>query len=367
MLVNVLIVDDYEINQNVISSILSPLQYNIKFANNGEKAIEIIKTIDIELVLLDINMPVMDGYETCRYLKNDPNLKYIPIIFITSYDDTDSIIKGFEAGGNDYISKPFNAQELIARVKTQIELRCLVKEKIINTKFESIGKLSAGTVHEINTPLTFIKGNFEMMKMDLDDLEDSPIKSDLITTYEQIQSGLGKISKIVDSMRELSQKSSEQFENSDIKHTVCTTLVILYNSFKKDVTVNIEDRAFDIQYTPDDPLISKIQKQRIEQVWMIIIKNAVDILKERTINNKTININFKSDERYNVVYIEDNGGGVDKQKIQTLFNEPLNSTKNYSGLGVGLYIAKKILLEHNGDIKVENTNNGALFKIYLPK
>ena len=300
-------------------------------------------------------------------MKNDPVLKFIPVIFITSNDDTESIIEGFNQGGNDYISKPFNAQELIARVKTQIKLVRLLKEKIINTKFESIGRLSAGIVHEINTPLTFMKGSFEMMKMDIDDLDNSPLKENIISEYDSIQSGIEKISKIINSMHELAQSSSEAFEKTDIKHTLSTALVLLYNNYKNDIKIFIEDEPFDLHYTPKEPMGSKIQKQRIEQVWMILLKNSIDILNERKIEDKFIRIDFMEDEKYNTILIEDSGKGIEKSKIETLFDEPLNSSKSYSGMGVGLYIAKKIILEHQGSIEVSNTNSGALFKISIPK
>ncbi len=119
----ILIVDDNPKNIQVAASILSTQGYQISFDEDGKSALQHTKAVKFDLILMDIMMPGMDGYEACIRLKNDPETKDIPLIFLTAKADPESIIRGFEAGGVDYITKPFNEAELLARVDTHIELK----------------------------------------------------------------------------------------------------------------------------------------------------------------------------------------------------------------------------------------------------
>ena len=116
----ILIVDDVSKNIQMLGNILSHKKYQIAYAQNGEQALDICNHQTFDLILLDIMMPGLDGYQVCERLKSNPKTKEIPIIFLTAKTDMDSIIKGFEIGGNDYITKPFNAAELIARVNNHL-------------------------------------------------------------------------------------------------------------------------------------------------------------------------------------------------------------------------------------------------------
>ncbi len=128
----ILIVDDNEKNIQILASLLSEKNYNVDYALNGFDALKLIDTEDLDLILLDITMPEMDGLEVCKRIKENPKKKQIPIIFLTAKTDVDSIEKAFEHGGQDYLNKPFNSKELLARVKTHIELKTN-RDKLKNT------------------------------------------------------------------------------------------------------------------------------------------------------------------------------------------------------------------------------------------
>ncbi len=121
----ILIVDDEPKNLQLLGNILKENSYEVEFALDGEKALDWIKNKPFDLVLLDIMMPVMDGYEVCRKIKANMATQHIPVIFITAKTQTEDIVKGFEVGGSDYISKPFKTPELLARVKKEVELKTL--------------------------------------------------------------------------------------------------------------------------------------------------------------------------------------------------------------------------------------------------
>ena len=123
----ILIVDDIDVNLKLLELILKD-KYNVLSATNGSDAIELVKNNHIDLILLDIIMPNMTGYEVCEVLQQDIQTKHIPVIFITSQIDEDSIIKGYEVGGVDYVTKPYKAMELLAKIKTHLKLKSLIEE-----------------------------------------------------------------------------------------------------------------------------------------------------------------------------------------------------------------------------------------------
>ena len=122
---SILIVDDEPKNIQLLGNLLKNNDYNVEFALNGEKALEWIRSEPFDLVLLDIMMPNMDGYEVCLAIKSDPAIQHIPVIFLTAKTETDDIVRGFDVGGSDYVTKPFRAPELLARVKKEVELKTL--------------------------------------------------------------------------------------------------------------------------------------------------------------------------------------------------------------------------------------------------
>lgn len=128
---NVLIVDDVPENIQVVMSILKEENYNLYFSTTGNKALQLINEHEYDLILLDIMMPVMSGIDVCRQIRKNEEQKDLPIIFLTAKTDIDSISEGFEAGGTDYITKPFHANELLARVKTHIDL--YIAKKILHS------------------------------------------------------------------------------------------------------------------------------------------------------------------------------------------------------------------------------------------
>ncbi len=125
----ILIVDDIPKNIELAANILQAKNYNITFATSGAAALEKVKSIDFDLILLDVMMPEMDGFEVCKHLKDDPKTKEIPVIFLTAKSETENVVKGFELGAVDYVTKPFSTEELLARVKTHIDIRRKFEEK----------------------------------------------------------------------------------------------------------------------------------------------------------------------------------------------------------------------------------------------
>jgi len=134
--VSILVVDDNQENLKVISSFLKEKKYRIALATDGNGAFKVLENNKIDLILLDIMMPGMDGFEVCRILKEKPETSDIPVIFLTARTETDDIIRGFQIGGVDYITKPFKKEELYARVNNHIQLK-LIRDYLVKCELDT--------------------------------------------------------------------------------------------------------------------------------------------------------------------------------------------------------------------------------------
>jgi PAS domain S-box-containing protein len=263
-------------------------------------------------------------------------------------------------------------QNLELRIKEEVEKsiqkdKLHQQEQIKNAKLTSIGSLAAGIAHEINTPLTYIKGNLELMYYDILDLPESSIQERMKTDSEKMQEGIDRIANIVDSMREMSQSTKEVKENTNIYATLITSLTMAHNRSKQVSKIYLNNKLFNINTSSKDEFefFSIVQKQRIEQVWIIIVNNALDELvkiEDYEKRNLSINIKYESDEI--IVRFKDNAGGIKEDIIEDIF-EPFMSSKEHSGMGVGLNIAKKIVEEQEGTIIAFNEDEGAVFEVRL--
>ncbi|MGB5793537.1 PAS domain-containing sensor histidine kinase, partial [Poseidonibacter sp.] len=243
------------------------------------------------------------------------------------------------------------------------------EEQIKNTKLSSIGSLAAGITHEINTPLTYIKGNFEMMSYDILDLPQSDIKTRMLEDSEKINDGLNRIANIVESMREISQASNETKENINIYPTFITALTMAYNRSKQITRIYINGNIFKIDNINKNEyeFICNIQKERLVQVWIIIINNALDeLIKIQDYEKRALYINIEQKDENIITIFKDNAGGINDDILDNIF-DPFVSSKQHSGMGVGLNIAKKIIDQQNGELIAYNEDDGAVFQITLKK
>ncbi len=261
-------------------------------------------------------------------------------------------------------------QRVYEEVKKNIQKdKAHQEERLKNVKLTSIGTLAAGITHEINTPLTYLKGNFEMLQMDIDDVDDENLKNEMIESCTKISDAISRISVIVESMREMSQTSSEIKEETNLFSTLVTSLTMAYNVSKQISRIYLNDNEFKLTNIKKDEMqfFAKIQKQRLEQVWIIIINNALDELKKiESYENRRLDIRIYEEDDFIITKFIDNAGGIKKEILAKIF-EPFISSKEHSGMGIGLNIAKKIVDEQEGIMEAYNQDDGAVFEIKLQK
>jgi DNA-binding response OmpR family regulator len=200
---NILVVDDDKKLTLLVRGFLEKEKYNVTEAYSGRMALDVIKEAKPDLIILDVMMPEMDGIEACKRIKADNNTKMIPIIMLTSMSGVKDKVQGLEAGANDYITKPFNAEELIARVKAQLRIKFLENELLRKEEVEAVAKMGIATAHEINNPLTVIIGNLELILLKKENLSDETIENlnsilDSALRIKEIVSKMINITRVVE-------------------------------------------------------------------------------------------------------------------------------------------------------------------------
>ena len=352
----ILIVDDTPQNLDVLGKTLRPYGYNLAIAQSGEQAIKTAQHFDPDLILLDVMMPGIDGYETCRRLKKIESLKDVPVIFVTAKHDVRDIIHGFEVGGVDYINKPFMQEEICARIKSHLQLY-KAKKKLIKLNHQK-NRFLAIAAHDLRNPLTSIMGFSELMLHELNankcDIENFHKRASLIfgasnTMYQ-----------LINDLLDISIIEEGGFRLDKLDSSICELLadrVSVARILGESKSISIECECL-----VDQTVI--IDKNRITQVLDNLLGNAIKFSpKGSLIIVKAEN----SDETLKVCVI-DNGPGIpDEEKLsifddyKTLSNRPTAGEKS---TGLGMSIVKKIIDAHNGTVSVLTSEGGGTTIIF---
>lgn len=203
---NILMVDDTPANLKLLSGMLKGRGYKVRAAVSGQLALEAAQQEPPDLILLDINMPEMDGYETCRRLKDDAKLKEIPVIFLSALTETMDKVKAFGAGGVDYITKPFQFEEVEARVETHLELRRQKIQLQENfNKLREVEKLRDSlvhmVVHDLRSPLTVIISYLEFIKKDKNNVLSPDSAGDIAAVEDASKKMIQIVSDVLDTSK----------------------------------------------------------------------------------------------------------------------------------------------------------------------
>ncbi len=194
----IFVIDDNRMNIQLLNSILIKENYNVISTLDSEKAYDIAVKEKPDLILLDIMMPKLDGFEVCKILKSRRETKYIPIIFLTARNDEEGVQKGFKLGAADYVTRPFNRAELLARIETHLSLKHNQERLLELERQSSILAMAVTANHEINQPLTVLSGNLFLLKESLSgrDLTDQQLKY-----MERMERAINKIKNILEKYR----------------------------------------------------------------------------------------------------------------------------------------------------------------------
>lgn len=412
----ILIVDDTPTNIDVIREALESQGFEVAIAISGERALQQVAQEIPDLILLDVMMPGIDGFETCQRLKSLSLIQNVPVIFMTALSDTENKVKALELGAVDYVTKPFETREVLARVRTHLKLHRLTQtlEQEVNKKvselqriqmqlvqsekMSALGNLVAGVAHEINNPIGFLNGSINNAKEYVQDLLDyialyqqhhpqaaSPVQKkaeaidleflteDLTKLLNSMQGASDRIAGISTSLRNFSRADTEYTVKANLHEGIDSTLLILKyrlkaNEFRPAIEI-IKDYG-------DLPEIHCFPGQ-LNQVFMNIIANAIDMFDEMAqtqsfaalkTNPQKITIRTTTDLNQVQIQIGDSGKGITETVRSRIFDHLFTTKGVGKGTGLGLAIARQIVVEkHGGSLEVySKLGQGTEFCIRLP-
>ena len=406
----ILAVDDDPGNLGILGRLLHP-QYEVMAAPSGERALQIAAgEPQPDLILLDVLMPGMDGYDVLARLRDHPTTRDIPVIFVTGLDSAEEEGRGLELGAVDYITKPYRPPVVLARVHTHLELKrardwlanqnvyletelarrqkeneSIQRHLLQSDKLAAIGQLAAGVAHEINNPIGFVTSNIGSLDRYVRDLleildayaglegavaADGPalaalrelkqqknldfLRDDIQQLIAESQEGLQRVGKIVQDLKSFARVDEANWQWADLRGGLESTLNMIWNELKYHCTVH-KDYG-------DLPQVWCLPSQ-LNQVFMNLLVNAGQAIVGKGY------ISIRTGQRGEEVFvaIADTGAGISPENQRRLF-EPFFTTKPVGkGTGLGLSLAFSIVQKHGGRIEVDSTlGKGTSFTVWLP-
>lgn len=419
----VLIVEDDTISSMLLEKILVNMGHEVKTASNGNQALELVHNIPIQLIITDWLMPEMDGLELCRRIREFSDNRYMYVIVLTVKDQKEDMVRILNSGADDFVSKPFDVDELRARVSTGERIVTL-NEKLIQTsdemhkknntlkatlkrleetqtqmlqseKMASIGQLAAGVAHEINNPTGFVSSNLKTLADYQQDISRFLARyGQLLANLESEQTGAGLPEAIKTDIRDLKALKEEidlDFLLEDITDLISDCregterikkIVLDLKDFAHpgedkikstdinkglESTLNVVNNEIKYKATVEKdfgdipPILG--YPQQLNQVFMNILVNAAQAIEKQGV----IRIATSSNNGHVEVVIRDNGCGIESKNLDKIF-DPFFTTKGVGrGTGLGMHIAYQIIEKHHGRISVESqVGKGTTFTIRLP-
>ncbi len=398
---NILVVDDTPANLRLLTELLIQNGYEVRPAPNGRLALKTVESKLPDLILLDIMMPDLDGYEVCRQLKASERSRDIPVIFISAINETMDKVKAFSIGGVDYITKPFQPEEVLARLKTHLAIRVmqqqleiqntqlhqeiaerkLFEEQLIKTRNElvqsekmaSLGRLVAGFAHELNTPIGVAVGSASALQdnvncinqlLEQEEVDEEELLANLETVKEAARltlSNLKRAANLVKSFKRTAvDQTSDQIRRFEVKALIEDVINMLQNRFKRT--------AIQIQVDCPTDLVIKSMPGAIEQILTNLLMNSLIHGFDDGKNAGNINIKVQFEENNLHLEYSDTGKGIAPENLEKIFEPFFTTYRAQGGSGLGMYICYNLIITQlNGTITCESTpDKGVVFRIDYP-
>lgn len=351
----ILAVDDNIENLKLLGSALKEQGYRIAMTQSGQETIELAKTLTPTLILLDVMMPEMDGFELAKRLRQIDNYKDIPIIFLTARDQTEDIIRGFESGGTDYLTKPFNWSELKARIKNQIDLK-KAKDKIAAQAVE-VQKLNnfqnrifSVIGHDMRTPLasmTMLLTNFKTETA-------SFLSENQLNYLNLIEILTGETFQMLDNMFHWARYQLNTITPVKVSYNINeqvlkTILLFKATADQKNIAITFNNKETVPVYADENMILSVMRN---------LLNNAI----KYSHMGSEIVIRTETDEEKTSVFFKDNGVGLDPEELQNAFSDfdfqSTPGTAGEKGTGLGLKICSYFINLNGGKLEASSTKGG---------
>jgi C4-dicarboxylate-specific signal transduction histidine kinase len=364
---SVLLVDDVPENIHSLELIIEDsFDINIYSALSANEGMEVLMKEDVDLILSDIQMPDIDGFQFVEYLKSIDKTKDIPVIFITGiYDKDEYQKKGYDLGAVEYISKPIDDKLLTAKLKVYIDLyddkkkshsELAKKDELLihQSRMATLGEMIGVIAHQLKQPLN----NMSLYCGDVkdsykyDEIDEKFIEDFHKNTKEQIAFMNETINGFINFFNPKKEK-----RNFYLKEALDKTIKLLNKQ--------LEDKNVNLVVDIGEELLYGVETE-LEQVFINLITNAKEAFIENNIEEREVFIKAGEKDNQIIITVEDSAGGIKEENIEKIF-DPYFTTKEY-GTGTGLYMVKMVIKSSfNGDLNIQNTGKGSRFIIILPK
>ncbi|MBC1224736.1 hybrid sensor histidine kinase/response regulator [Nostoc sp. UCD121] len=361
----ILAVDDTRDNLILVQAILESEGYEIDLASDGIKALRQVEKSPPDLILLDVMMPGMDGYEVTRRIRNNPAISYIPILLITAFHES-SVVEGLDAGADDFIRKPFDTDELLARVRSLLRLKHSLDEqqKMTRQREDFVSRLT----HDLRTPLVAADRMLSLFEMETFCKISPEMKQAIAVMIRSNQNLMDMVNTLLEVYRFEAGKKTLNWEVCDLREIseeVVSELSPLTN--EKGLTLTIDTSKLD----PLDKNAGIIMGDRLElrRVLNNLIANAIKFTDTGGITIRIFETSPLPGNQDSVtIEVQDTGYGIAPEDQATIFERFRQGKHKRSGSGLGLHLSHRIVEGHAGTIQVASeVGKGTLFTVQLPK
>lgn len=338
----ILIVDDSPKNVEILQNFLHKNGYQVLTAFDGVQAFEMCKVHLPDLILLDIIMPKMNGYETCASLKKEETTKDIPVIFLSSLTDINDLIQGFQYGAVDYITKPFNSHEILVRIKTQLDLKN--SKETIQIQKKNYQQLVNVLCHDITNPFNTITTLVDFLKSNKNN-----INKMLETIEKAAQNGLGIINMVRENIAIEEGKRKLKLRSSNLRYLLNISIGLIRREFsKKNIKLNIE-------IDPDYYVLVE-NTSFVNSVLNNIFTNAIKF----STSGQNIDVTATEDGYWIYLKVQDQGIGIPPKLLDNLFDMTQQThragTDGEPGTGFGMPLAYRFMQYYGGSIEVQSVD-----------
>lgn len=342
----VLVVEDHPEIRNFVSHVVAR-RFNVYSAEDGAAGLRAARRLRPSLIVSDVSMPGMTGYELCKALRSDPTLKSIPIILLTAHTGSSALVEGLQAGADDYVCKPFSGDELLARIDTQLRHRRLMLEIAHGSRLAALGTLAASLAHQIHNPLTAIVNGSELLGAD-QRIEGQ----DRAQLFEVVRDGVQRIERLTNDLLSFAREATGPKELS-LEPVIQRTLRLMA------LQVGRAEVAFDV--SPDaEGLTITTAESDVGHVLMVLLDNA---FKAAGAAGKVCVALKVRDQRVQIEVLDD-GPGIAKDNLERVF-EPFYTTRPAGqGTGLGLALARQLSHELGGSVLAQRRKEGGTAMIF---
>jgi two-component system sensor histidine kinase/response regulator len=356
----ILIVDDVPKNIQLLGSILKEEAYELEFATSGKEALDWLDSKQFDLVLLDIMMPEMDGFEVCRRIKENPATREVSVIFLTAKADFQSIIQGFETGAVDYITKPYNRKELLVRVKTHLTIQQQRKQLELTSSFEK--KIFSVIGHDLRSPMGNIRTYIDAFLLVNNNLDENVVGL-LKDLYLLSDNAFNLLENLLNWAKSQSGGIICRPQLENISFLVKNVLALF--------SLQAESKKIDLSFEGSDVKNGFFDPELISVVFRNLISNSLKFTPRGGFIKIKAYQTTENNETRLVVQVSDTGKGMSPETIDNLMNKNIHfttyGTDNEKGSGLGFQLCKEFVALNKGYIWIESTPNaGSIFYVSLP-